>query len=99
MENGDKIKMNLQLFAEKDILNQKSKSLKTAIQKYDTRIDEHEHKISNPMDFYPEWDSYSTQRQKGLKRHWKKEISIFRQSIHDRVEELRKRGDYDEPED
>ena len=84
--------MNLQLFAEKDILNQKSKSLKTAIRKY-------YNKISYPMYFYPEWDSYSTQRQKGLKRHWKKEINIFWQSINDRVEELKKRGDYDESED
>jgi Phage minor capsid protein 2. len=93
-KNGDKIMMNLQLFAEKDILNQESSSLKKAIRKYHKRIEEHEYKISNPADCFPEWQSYSIERQEGLKRHWKKEIKTFRQSIDDRVEELKKRGDY-----
>lgn len=90
----NKITMNLQLFAEKDILKQESPSLKKAIRKYRKRIEEHEHKISSPADCIPEWQSYSIERQEGLKKHWKKEIKVFRQSIDDRVEELKKRGDY-----
>ena len=40
--------MDLQLFAEKDIKNQESGSLKRAIRKYQTRIEEHEAKIKDP---------------------------------------------------
>lgn len=94
-KNGDKIMMNLQLFAEKDIMSQDSGSLKKAIRKYQKRIEEHRYKISNPEDCYPEWKSYDIRRQEGLKKHWEKEIRVFRQSIDDRVEELKKRGDYD----
>lgn len=41
-KNKDKLKMNLQLFAESDIKNQESGSLKRAIRKYEKRIKEHE---------------------------------------------------------
>lgn len=93
---GNILRMNLQFFAEKDIKNQESGSLKRAIRKYQSRISEHEAKISNPREFYPEWDSYDKRYQEGLKRHWNKEIRNFKQSIQDRIDELKKRGDYDE---
>ena len=35
-------------------------------------------------------------RQEGLKKHWNKEIRNFNQSIQDRIDELKARGDYDE---
>lgn len=95
-EKGNILKMNLQFFAEKDIKNQESGSLKRAIRKYQSRIGEHEAKISNPSKFYPEWDSYDIRYQEGLKRHWNKEIRNFKQSIQDRIDELKSRGDYDE---
>lgn len=88
--------MNLQFFAEKDIKNQESGSLKRAIRKYQARIEEHETKIANPAEFYSNWDSYDERYQEGLKRHWNKEIRNFRQSIQDRIDELKERGDYDE---
>jgi hypothetical protein len=95
-EKESKLKMNLQFFSEKDIKNQESNSLKRAIRKYQIRIEEHEAKISDPKVFYPEWDNYDTRYQEGLKRHWNKEIRNFRQSIQDRIEELKSRGDYHE---
>ena len=95
-EKGNILKMDLQFFAEKDIKNQESVSLKRAIRKYQSRIGEHEAKISNPSKFYPEWDSYDIRYQEGLKRHWNKEIRNFKQSIQDRIDELKSRGDYDE---
>lgn len=88
--------MNLQFFAEKDIKNQSSSSLKRAIRKYQARIEEHEIKINNPSEIYPDWDSFDERYQQGLKRHWNKEIRNFKQSIQDRIDELKERGDYDE---
>ena len=35
-------------------------------------------------------------QQNGLKKHWQKEINNFNKSINDRIEELKKGGDYDE---
>ena len=90
------IKMNLQLFAEKDIKNQGSNSLKRAIRKYETKINEHEAKISNPENYIPKWEDKDIREQEGLIKHWKKEIRNFNQSINDRVDELKARGDYDE---
>ena len=93
---GSTLKMDLQFFAEKDIKNQQSGSLKREIRKYQERIEEHEAKIKNPKEIYPEWDTYDPRYQEGLKRHWNKEIRNFKQSIQDRVDELKERGDYDE---
>lgn len=93
---GGTLKLDLQFFAEKDIKNQQSGSLKRAIRKYQARIEEHEAKIKKPKEIYPEWDTYDPRYQDGLKRHWNKEIRNFKQSIQDRVDELKERGDYDE---
>lgn len=93
---NDIIKLNLQFFAEKDIKNQESASLKRAIRKYQKQIKEHEEKISNPEKYIDAWDSFDVRRQEGLKRHWGKEIRNFETSIKDRVDELKARGDYDE---
>lgn len=92
----DMLKIDLQFFAEKDIKNQESRSLKRAIRKYQARIEDHEAKIKNPKEIYPEWGTYDRRYQEGLKRHWNKEIRNFRQSIQDRIDELKERGDYDE---
>lgn len=92
----DKIMLDLQFFAEKDIKYQESGSLRRAIRKYSKQIEAHENKISNPKEYIPDWDTYDVRYQEGLKRHWRKEIRNFNQSIDDRVDELKKRGDYDE---
>lgn len=91
-----KLPMNLQLFVEKDIANQESGSLKRAIRKYETKISEHEAKIAEPEKYISDWESKDIREQEGLKKHWGKEIRNFKQAISDRVEELKKRGDYDE---
>lgn len=99
LENSRKsstIKTNLQLFAEKDIKNQESNSLKRAIRKYQKQITEHTNKINNPQQYIEDWDSLSSLKQEGLKKHWKKEIDNFNTSINDRVTELKERGDFDE---
>ena len=93
---SSKIKANLQYFAEKDIKNQESSSLKRAIKKYQKRIDEHNEKIKNPEKYIEDWQSLSSMKQEGLKRHWNKEIRNFNNSIDDRVAELKERGDFDE---
>lgn len=93
---SSKIKANLQYFAEKDIKNQESSSLKRAIKKYQKRIDEHNEKIKNPEKYIEYWQSLSSMKQEGLKRHWNKEIRNFNNSIDDRVAELKERGDFDE---
>ena len=93
---SSKIKANLQYFAEKDIKNQESSSLKRAIKKYQKRIDEHNEKIKKPEKYIEDWQSLSSMKQEGLKRHWNKEIRNFNNSIDDRVAELKERGDFDE---
>ena len=90
------LKISMQFFAEKDIENQESNSLKRAIRKYQKLIEEHDNKINNPEKYIPDWNSYDERKKQGLKKHWRKEISNFEQSIENRIEELKKRGDYDE---
>lgn len=99
--NSDKISsnsldLNLQFFAEKDIKNQSSDSLKRAIRKYTKRIEEHNSKISNPDVYIPNWSELDERQQNGLIKHWNKEIRVFNQSIEDRISELKLRGDLNE---
>lgn len=94
-ENGDTLKMNLQFFAESDIKNQESGSLKRAIRKYEKRIKEHESYLENPEIHCSDWNEKNKWEQEGLKKHWNKEIRNFNQSIQDRIDELKARGDYD----
>lgn len=96
MNDKFRIEIDLQFFSEKDIENQESGSLKRAIRKYRLRIDEHRDKIQNPQKYVSNWDLLDEKRQTGLIKHWNKEIRNFEQSISDRIEELKKRGDYDE---
>ncbi len=95
-KNEDTIKMNLQFFAESDIKNQESGSLKRAIRKYQKRIEEHEDKIAHPEKYIQGWSEMDVRRQEGLKKHWSKENRNFNQSIQDRIDELKARGDYDD---
>lgn len=90
------LRMNLQFFAEKAIKNQSSNSLKKAIKTLREHVAEHEQKIENPKAFYPKWNTYDERQKEGFKKHWKKEIQNFQQSIQNRIDELKARGDYDE---
>jgi uncharacterized protein with gpF-like domain len=89
------LSINLQFFAEKDIKNQESNSLKRAIRKYKVQIKEHENKISDPEKYIENWNELDVRKQEGLKKHWKKENRNFNESIQNRVNELKDRGDYD----
>ena len=95
IQSSERLDMNLQFFAESDIPKQSSASLKCAIKNLSKRLKEHEEYIENPYVHVPEWDEYSALRQEGLKKHWEKEIRNFNESINNRIEELKKRGDYD----
>jgi hypothetical protein len=94
MSKQQSLKIDLQLFSEKDIKNQSSNSLNHAIGQYQKRINEHNDKISNPEKYTTSWDSMSDEQQNGLIRHWEKEVRNFNQSIEDRIKELKERGDY-----
>lgn len=85
--------MDLQFFAESDVPKQSTTALKRGIRSFEKRIKEHEDYIDNPQDHVPEWDEYDERRQSGLKTHWKKEIRNFTDSIEERKQELRKRGE------
>lgn len=94
-DNKGTLKMKLQFFSEEDIYRQESGSLKRAIRKYEKQVRKHEDYLKEPKKHCADWDEKSIEEQEGLKRHWNKEIRNFKQSIKDREEELKKRGDYD----
>lgn len=95
-DDKGKLKMELQFFSEQDIYRQDSSSLKRAIRKYEKRMREHEDYLREPEKHCSDWNEKSVEEQEGLKKHWNKEIRNFKQSIKDREEELKKRGDYDD---
>ena len=88
--------MDLQLFAENDIPKQSSISLKRGISSFQRRIAEHEAYIQDPKSHCPDWESKNEYEKKGLIRHWKKEIGTFERSIEERIDELKKRGEWNE---
>lgn len=90
------IKVNLQYFAEKDLSKQKTTSLIKGIASFSERITEHQNKIADPGKYVSGWDGKDVREQQGLLKHWKKEISNFQESIKNREDELRNRGEYDE---
>lgn len=95
-KSSNRVKINTQFFAESDIKNQTSNSLKRAMRKYKDKITLHQDKIANPQKYISNWASMDVREQNGLKKHWQKEINNFQTSIDDRIAELKARGDYDE---
>lgn len=90
------IKVGMQWFAEKDLANQKTSSLKKGLESFKEEIWLHQQKISDPQKYVEGWEDKDPREQQGLLKHWNKEISNFEESIANRIEELRKRGEYDE---
>ena len=84
------------MFAEKDLSNQKTSSLKKGLVSFEEQIQEHRKKIANPEKYVDGWADKDPREQKGLLKHWNKEISNFEESVANRIEELKKRGEYDE---
>lgn len=94
--NSGIIKVDLQFFAEKDLWKQKTSSLKKGLESFEERIAEHQRKIADPKKYVAGWDAKDERERKGLLKHWQKEISNFQESVQNRIDELRKRGEYDE---
>ena len=83
------------MFSEKDIKKQDSSSLKKGLRSFQKRIEEHINKINDPNSHVPELNNLKPREQNGLTKHWKKEIRNFKESISNRIAELKERGDYD----
>lgn len=92
--DGGIMKLNLQTFAEKDIEKQKTASLVRGIESFSKQIATHKAKIEHPEQFYSDWEKKSAAEKKGLVKHWKKEIDNFEKSVQNRIDELKKRGEY-----
>ena len=90
------IKIGVQFFAEKDLMNQSSNALKRGIRSLTKEIKLHEEKIKNPKNYDRNWDRKSEIAKKGLLKHWEKEIKNLKDSINNRIEKLSKRGDYND---
>ncbi|MFS8161460.1 hypothetical protein U7537_04605 [Lacticaseibacillus rhamnosus] len=94
---GSVLKMDLQLFSERDLAKQSATSLRRGIRKLQQGVAEHEEKIRHPENYIDDWSEWPLQRQQGLRKHWQKEIDNFKASISNRTEELLKRGEkYDD---
>lgn len=87
------LKINIQLFAEKDLANQSAASLQRGIRNLEKRIELHKDKIAHPEKYVNNWLSLDQRYRDGVIRHWKKELSDFSESVNNRLEELKKRGD------
>lgn len=88
--------IGLQFFGEKGLSQQDSRFLKKGIRTFEQRILEHEGYLKNPRSHVGNWDSLTETHQEALKRHWRKEIRNFQESVENRKEELRKRGEWNE---
>ena len=94
-ENG-KMFLDLQRFAESDLRRQSTSSIRKGIASFQERIQEHEHKIKHPEEYYSDWDVVSDKIKNGRLAHWKKEITNFQSSIEERMQILKERGVDDE---
>lgn len=77
-----------------DIYKQTPNEIKKGLRKIQKRKSEHEEYIKNPARHIPEWDSFDQRYKDGLIKHWRKEIDTFDQDISRRIDELRRRGEY-----
>ena len=94
-ENG-KMFLDLQRFADSDLRRQSTSSIRKGIASFQERIQEHEHKIKHPEEYYSDWDVVSDKIKNGRLAHWKKEITNFQSSIEERMQILKERGVDDE---
>ncbi|MBQ6006185.1 MAG: hypothetical protein IJL14_08060 [Selenomonadaceae bacterium] len=83
---------DLQYFTEDAIENQTSAQLRKGIRSLRKKIDIHQYKIEHPWESYSDWFS-EPKSQTGRIRHWQHEIEKFKESIQNRVDELKKRGE------
>lgn len=96
IEEKNPLKINLQFFGNRNIPKMKSFLLLKSIKSWKREIEEHKDKISNPEKHYPLWNTFDARLQNGYKKHWEKEIATMQSDIEQAINELKKRGDYDE---
>lgn len=83
---------DLQLFAEDAVKYQTSNQLRKGIRSLKKKIAIHQYKIEHPYESYSDWFS-KPERQPGRIKHWQKEIENMEESIQNRIDELKKRGE------
>ena len=66
--------------------------LRKGIRSLKKKIVIHQYKIEHPYESYSDWFS-EPDRQPGRIKHWQKEIENMEESIQNRVDELKKRGE------
>lgn len=86
------MKFDLQLFAEQNLKNQTPAQLRKGIRAFQKRTEEHLAKINNQSASYPDFYD-EPDKQDGRIAHWLHEIKNFNESIQNRVEELKQRGE------
>ena len=74
--------------------NQSSTSLKKGIRNLNKEIEIHKEKLKKPQNYDKNWENKTEKQKEGLLKHWRKEINNQEESINNRIEELRKRGEY-----
>ena len=89
------LNFDLQLFAEK-LSGQGEIQLRKGIKNLQKKIDEHQVYLNDPKIEWEEWDSFSEERKQRELRHWEIEIKAFNEGIENRIEELKKRGLWNE---
>ncbi len=87
------MKFNLQLFAEDALKHQTPNQLRKGIRSLQKKINLHLEKIKHPADHCDDWHLKDETAQAGLIRHWQKEIEDAEESIQNRIDELKKRGE------
>jgi len=83
--------IRMQNYVNRNILKMSSRELKKSIESWSKRVEEHRGFIADPTDHCPDWDSYNSQKQAGLRQHWEKEIRNFNADIQAALEELERR--------
>ena len=94
-----RFRMNLQLHGEVALKKQSTAALRKGIRTFQKRIAEHEDKLRHPERYDPKWGSYEDWQRRGLLGHWQKEIDNFKESIENRIIELKERGEYEKTDE
>ncbi len=87
------MRFDLQLFAEDALKHQTPNQLRKGIRSLRKKIDLHLEKIAHPAEHCDDWHLKDKAAQTGLIRHWQKEIEDAEESIQNRIDELKKRGE------
>lgn len=87
------INLDMQFFAEKDLKNQSSTSLRKGIRNLNKEVEIHKEKLKNPQNYNENWENKTEKQKEGLLKHWRKEIKNQEESINNIIKEPRKRGE------